>query len=172
MIIDNSISPYTYRSTIICGAQLQEYDWVEQFIFDYKSYLETKYRESTFQECLARFYFEKKDYQKAMELLSQVEFKDSLQNLNTRILLAIMYFEEDEFDALEALLNSMKAFIRRKRVMGYHKANYMNFAQMLIKVLYCPDFDKQAINELQSEIKDTTPLPRRQWLLEQLNKKN
>jgi len=172
LIIENTISPWTYRSTIICGAQLQEYDWVEQFIFDYKSYLEPNYRESTFQECLARFYFEKKDYPKAMKLLNQVEFKDSLQNLNTRILLAIMYFEEEEFDALETLLNTMKAFIRRKRVMGYHKANYMNFAQMLIKLLYCPSFDKQVIKTLQTEIMVTKPLPRRQWLLEQLDKKH
>ena len=172
LVTGKTLSLWTYNNTVICGTRLKQFEWVENFIYQYKSYLTPEHQESTFQECLARFYFEKKDYNKAMELFNQVEFKDSLQNLNTRILLAIMYFEEEEFDALETLLNSMKAFIRRKRVMGYHKANYMNFAKMLVKLLYCPAFDKQALKVLQTEIIETKPLPRRQWLLEQLDKKH
>jgi hypothetical protein len=124
VFIENEIlSRWTYNNIIILGLKLKEFNWVESFIYDYKKYLDTSTREDSFSFNLAKFYFEKKDYETVMPLLIQTKYDDLLHNLGAKMMLVKMYYELKEFDALENLLESFKTYILRKRDIGYHKEN-------------------------------------------------
>lgn len=163
------LSPWTYRNAAISGLRLEEYAWVSQFLENYKQYIIPNYRTDVYQECLAKLYYKQQFYDKAMTLLTQVSFKDILQQINAKTLLAKIYMELREFVALEALLESIRVYLRRKDLVGYHKENYTNIIILIQQLLKLNTFDRSAKVNLRQKIENTQPLTERAWLLEQLD---
>lgn len=81
---------------------------------------------------------------------------------------AKIYYETDEFDLLEAHLEAMKNFIRRKRIIGYHQRNYQHIIQITRKLLNINIFDKKEMAVLEDLIGKAEPLTEKEWLLTQL----
>ena len=150
----------------LSGMVLQEFDWVENFIFNYKNKIEETYRENTFTYNLATLYFRKSDYKKAMQLLQTVDLQDIHWNLNARRMLLKIYFEKGEREALESLLVSFKNFIyRRKELGGNHRSNNLNLIKFMQKRLGIGDFDKSRLANLKNEIEEEKAVADKTWLL-------
>ena len=79
-----------------------------------------------------------------------------------------MFYEESEFDALESLLESMRTYLQRKDVIGYHKSNYKNIIKYTKKLINSFAYSKQKKLDLKDEITNANPLTEKSWLLEQL----
>lgn len=170
LIENNILSRWTFLNIVTFGTHLKEFDWTKDFIEKYQLYLENQHRETFVLFCSARLYFEQKNYTKAMRLLIQIDYDGMLMNLAAKTILLKIYYEEEEFDALESLLESMRTYIQRKKVMGYHKANYKNIISYTKKLLRINPYDKSAVEKLKVEIKGIKPLTEKPWLLEQLEK--
>lgn len=164
------LSRFTYNNIVIAGLNLREFKWVEQFIHEYSPYLDSKHREAQVHTNLARLYYEKKDYKTAMELLVQADYDDILLTLVAKTMLLKIYCELDEINALDSLLASMRTYLRRKKVMGYHQANYRNIIRFTGKVMRVKPYDQEQQNKLKAEIEAATPLTERTWLLTQLER--
>ena len=82
-----------------------------------------------------------------------------------------IYFELKEFTLLESHLDTMKVFIRRKKVIGYHQTNYLNIVRFTKKILTTNLFDKSKKTKLREEIENEKILTEKEWLLEQLEKR-
>jgi hypothetical protein len=172
LIDNNSITRVTFHNVISIGLKLKEYTWVENFIEKYQYFLEEKHREGFVYYSLARLFYEKKNYTQAMRLLVQdVQYDDILIFLNSKILLSWMYYEEGELDALDSLTESMRTYIQRKKIMGYHKVNYKNYLKLLKKLIRIKP-NKNEKEKLSFQIKEANPLTpqERKWLLTQLSK--
>ena len=163
------ISKYNYKNVLMLAIALKEWEWAEWFLETYKSYLPAKERENIYQYNLAIFYFRKPDYDKAMHLLQHVTFQDVLYNLNARSMLLRIYYELEEFDALESLLESFRAFIRRHNELGYHKENYANLIGFMRRLLSLPPGDVTAREKLRQQIENTAAVAEKPWLLSQIS---
>ena len=173
LIENNLISGPTFNNMVSSSIKLKEYEWAEIFINDYQQYLDERLRKSYVFYNLARLHYEKGEYTKAMQLLVQdVHYEDILIFLTSKTLLSRMYYEEDEFDALESLIESMRTYIQRKKMMGYHKANFKNYIRFIKKLLKAKPSDKVGKEKLKVEIQEAHPLTtdERNWLLTQLSK--
>lgn len=173
LIENNSITRVTFHNVISIGLKLKEFEIVENFIEENQKYLSDKHREGFLNYSLARLHYEKGEYTKAMQLLVQdVHYQDILIFLTSKTLLSRMYYEEDEFDALESLIESMRTYIQRKKIMGYHKANFKNYIRFIKKLLKAKPSDKAGKEKLKVEIQEAHPLTtdERNWLLTQLSK--
>jgi len=171
LIENNQVTRVTFHNVVSIGLKLKEYEWVENFINQYQQYLEETHRQGFVFYCLARLHYGKKDYDKAMKLLVQeVDYDDIIINLSAKTLLAKMYYEQDEFDVLESLLESMRTYLQRKKVMGYHKNNYKNIVRFTKKLLKATPYSKNKREKLKLEITEATPLTEKAWLLTQLSK--
>ncbi|RMG76324.1 MAG: hypothetical protein D6714_21530, partial [Bacteroidetes bacterium] len=170
LIENNLLSRWTFLNVVMIGTFLKEYDWIASFVHEYQTFLEEKYRENTVHYALAKLNFEKGDYDKAMRLLVKYESDDIIMNLNAKTLLLKMLYEENEYNALESLVESMRAYMQRKKVMGYHKAQYSNVAKLTRKLIKTNFFDRTQIEKLKTEIENASPLTNadRSWLLKQL----
>ncbi|MCF8247435.1 MAG: hypothetical protein K9J37_20380 [Saprospiraceae bacterium] len=164
------LSRFTFGNIVIAGLNLKEFEWVEDFIHRYKDFLEEKHREDLVHFNLARLNFERKNYKKAMQLFATLDYNDILMNLVAKTMLLKMYYELDEFNALDSLIGSMKTYLQRKKVMGYHKDNYKNIILYTKKMLKMAHYDKEQIQKLKQEVEATNPLTERKWLLAQLDK--
>jgi hypothetical protein len=168
LLKNNEISPFTYRNIVTAACRCAEFDWVKIFVKEYKNKLPAAIREATYDLNLARLLYEAHDFEAALPILARFSSDDSLQNFAAKTLLLKMLFEMQEIDALETHLSSFAQYIRRKGVKtGYHQANYENIIRFTRKIIYT--HDKTALHELENEIKTTTPLTEKNWLLKQID---
>lgn len=168
VFIQNEVmSPFTYKNIVMTGLGLEEFNWVEEFLFAYKDKIKSEHRENTFNYNLANLYYRKPDYAKAMRLLQQVEFDDPLLNLNARRMLLTIYYTEKEYDALQSHLDSFKNYIYRHKELGYHRNLNLNLIRFTRKLLQLPP-SRQAAQQLREEIINTKEIAEKHWLLEQL----
>lgn len=168
LIEQNKLSRFTFNNIVALGIHLKEFQWVEQFIHHYKNQLDLKHREITVHYNLAKVYYEQKNYRKAMRLLAQFESEDYLLVLGAKILLVKMYFELEEWDALENLLESIRIYLQRKEVLSYHKKHFENIVFFVKKLMDLPLYDKDARNQMREQILKTRMQSEKEWLLKQL----
>lgn len=171
ILIENKrLTRASFHNVVSIALKLKEYEWVQNFINDYQQYLKEEHREGFVYYSLARLHYEEKDYDKAMKLLVQeVHYDDIIISLSAKTLLAKMYYEQDEFDVLESLLESMRTYIQRKKVLVYHKNNYKNILKYTKKLLKVTPYSSAKKEKLRTEITEATPLTEKDWLLHQLD---
>ncbi|MBC6995799.1 hypothetical protein QWY85_17710 [Neolewinella lacunae] len=157
----------TYLNIVSNAIKLREYAWTEDFIQRYTHQLEDDIRENTERFARARLGYEQKDYDTVMPLLVQVDFKHPVYNLLAKTLLLKIYYELEEFDALESQVDSMITYIRRKKLSDLHRDNFTNVARLVRQLSRIPPRDQGKLQELIQKIEQTTPLNDKQWLLEQ-----
>lgn len=168
LLTNNTLSQFTYKNAVALGLGLKEYEWVEAFIFKFKDKLESKYKESIFTFNLAKLKQAQKKYEEAMSLLIQFNPDDLLLTLAAKTNLLKMYYELDELDSLESLLQSMSAFLNRKKVLGYHKKHYKNIIKFTKKMINLPPYSKKERVQLKIEIEEAEMRSEKEWFLEQL----
>lgn len=171
IIIENGILNHlAFRNIVAISTTLKEFDWVSSFIEKYQHFLAPKNRDSFVQFSLAKLHFEMGDYKRAQLLLVNFDIEDMLINLTAKSMLLKIYYEEGEFSALESLLESMRTYINRKKIIAYHKIIHNNFIRFTKKLVRLPPRNKALKERLRKQIEDANPLPERKWLLEQLDK--
>ena len=165
------IPPYDYNNILILAIKSEQYDWAENFIHEFKQYLPEKDRENIYNYNLALFYFRKgkQHYGDAMSLLQIVNLTDVLYNLDARRLLAIIYFEHNDFQALQSHIESSKIYLHRHKDIGYHHDMYVNFFRFLEKIQKINMRDTKAKEILRGEMTGTQLLAERDWLINKLN---
>lgn len=169
LLTENGIlTGFTYKNIIRIAAALQEHDWAEQFATQFYPMLHARERDNFYRYNRAFLYFQKQDYARAMPLLRQVELEDTLNNLDARRMLLRSYFELGEWDALESLLQSFGAYLRRQKDLGYHRATNENLLIFTKKLLGANLKDPQTRAILRQEIESTPDVAERAWLLLQV----
>ena len=165
-LLENGIlSSYTYKNITRLGMNLNEMEWVGQFLENFKKHLPPRERDNSWRYNLAFFHFQQADYDSAMRLLRLVDFNDVLNNLDARRMLLRSYFELGEFTALDSLLDSFKTYIRRQKDHGYHRENYLNLVRFVKKLIQVDQRDKKALAGILSEIKSTERVAEKEWLM-------
>ena len=168
LLENDQISPFTYKNVLMTGMSLKEFEWVESFLYKYRTHLPKDIRENTFNYNLAIFYFRKPDYDKALELLHTVDFKDTLNNLDARRMMLRIYYEINAFDALESHLESFRQFLIRQKDIGYHAQLYMGLIKAMKRVLRTNLSVRGQREKLIDEVKRSPSFAEKEWLLERI----
>ncbi len=168
LLINGTLSHFTYRNIVAMAIISKDYDWVEGFIQDYKIRLTKNHRENMFSFNLAWLEYERKNYDKALDLLNRSTFSDLLLNLSAKTIAMKIYYELDAFNLLYSHLEAMKKFISRKELIAYHKKNYLNTIKFTKKLLELPISNREVREKLRSEIETTALVAEKRWLLSQL----
>lgn len=162
------ISPSAFKNIVSVASRLEAFDWAEAFVKERSTLLEEKYRNDYLNYNLARLYFARKQYGQALQLLNQVEYHDVFVAADARTLLLKTYFELDEYDALDALLESFKQFVTRRKEVAYHRENYLNTIKFTRYLINLNGRDKARKEALGKKIQGTKILTEKTWLLEKL----
>lgn len=159
---------FTFRNVVAMGLMINSFDWVEKFIDTYGSQISLPYRESMVSFSRARLEYSRKRYPEAMVLLQKADYDDLLLNLAAKTLLMKIYYESGEDRLLDSLLDSMSIFLRRKKIIGYHKQNYLNIAKFGRRLMSINRFNGPAVEALKIAIQEESHLTERVWFLVQL----
>lgn len=168
-IINGELSRYTYQNAVTFGLILKAYDWVKDILENYKNYLSKQYKESTYSFNAARLCYETNDKNRALELLQKADSRDVLQSLPAKMLQLQIYYELEEFDLLYSHIKATQTYIRRKKIMGYHREIYSNSLKFAQKLMDLNPYDKSEREQLKKDILATKVLAEREWLLQQVS---
>lgn len=159
------ISRFTYRNIAENGIKIGEYNWVDQFLFEFKIKLEKQYRTSFYSLQKARLYIVHQKYNEALELLSRISFEDPLIELANRLEKIRIFVELNEFDLAFYQLEAMQTYLRRNTGIGYHREHYQNFIHYTKRILKCKFGDTQSKLDLVKLIENESKVTERKWLI-------
>ena len=168
LLEDGLLSRFTYHNIVAVGLSSGDTDWVEHFIYSYRNALERTYRDSSFSFNLARLEFARAQYDQVLQLLQRANYRDPLLNLGAKTLLLKTYYELDEYDLLSAHLAAMENYIRRKRVIGYHRNNYRNILRYTDQLLKVNPYDRAAVGQMAAAVQQEKYLTEKDWFLKHL----
>jgi len=172
LLENNTINRYIFGNAVAFAVKVGEFDWAEKFVYDFQHLLEEKYCISTVNFNLSRIYFEKGDYDKAQELLTRFEYDYMYLNIIAKTMLLKIYYEKEETDALESLLESMRIYLQRKEALDpTRKVAYKNLISLMKKLVNRNPYSKSQSDKIRNLIETTQPLAEKEWLLRQINKK-
>ena len=167
-IREGYLSRFTYRNIVTLGLILKEYQWVEHFLYEYRIKLEPEHQTGMFNFCLARLAYSQQQFGKALELLQQASFREPLLHLSAKAIVIKIFYELGEIGPLEAQLEALRVFLRRKKLVAYHRENYGNMLKYIRRLLELPPNERKGREQLRREVGKEKALAERAWLLEQL----
>lgn len=170
IVTDNIISPWYFRNIVFVGLRLGKYDWVEDFIHNYKDYLSSELKENAVTFNLAQLYFYQKRYEQVIEQLRYVEYDDLSYNLNSKTILLATYYELEEIDLLDSHLDTFGTFLKRRSDFPEErKTPYKNLIRLTKKLSRLIPGDNNALAKLQEEVKQAGNVANANWLLEKIS---
>lgn len=165
---NGTLSRFTYHNIVAAALRCHELEWAAHFILHYNGYIDASYRDSSLSFNQARLDYARKRYDSVLLLLQKANYKDPLLHLAAKTLLLKTYFSLQEFDLLQSHLDAMRNYIHRKKVIGYHRTNYLNIIRFTERLLSREPGNRLAQEELRTDIEQEQVLTEKEWLLEQV----
>lgn len=162
------ITRWSYNNIVNAALKMGEITWSLQFLEEYRPKLEPAFRDTNYYFNLARCLYEQGLMDKALESLLRMEYDDVLQNLSAKTLQVKIYYDTQSWQALDSLLDSMSIYMRRKKVLGYHKENYTNIVRLVQRLIALPPGERAAKQDLKQEIESCKVLSEKGWLLKKI----
>jgi hypothetical protein len=163
------LSRWTYTNITATALYLREFDWTERFLHDFAPKLAENHREGTFHYNFARYCYDRRQLREAMQHLVRREYDDVLQNLMAKMMLCKIYYELDEHNALDNQLDSIQIYLRRKKVLGYHRDNALNTVRYFRRLVALNFMDTAAVERFRSDVAAESMLMERDWFLKTLD---
>ena len=168
LLLDNKhMKGFTYSNIVAMGLKVGELDWVTNFIESYKSFLPKSIRKETYSLNKARLAYQLQEYDMAIDLLNDVNYAQLTYVVTARILKIKIYWEMGELKLLDHQLHSLKFFLKRKKVVGYHYKHWVKIIDYIKKLATVNPFDKVKVNKLKKAI-EKEKISEKAWLIEQL----
>lgn len=169
LFIDGQIDPLQFKVTITTALRGGNFEWVKSYIEDYQQFIPKAHRENAVNYNSATLYFYQKNYNKALGFLRDVEYENVSYNLNSKTMLLAIYYETDEFDALESLFDAFLAYLNRhKELQDTHRASFRNLVSLTRKLTRIIPGDKTAVEKIKKEVENTRPVASLNWIKEKI----
>lgn len=173
---ENKNLQWDYKNMISIALRLKEYEWVLGIIQQLKSELPVEVRDNAHTYNMANYYYETKDFKKATRLLHSVEFTDVYYNLDSKVMLLKIYFEQEEEEAFYALVAAFKAYLLRNKLVSEDMlAIYGNFVKFAKKAFafktqlpYQKKRSMKQIAALKNKIISTRQVANITWLMKEM----
>jgi hypothetical protein len=170
LFLQNQLSATTFRNIVHIALRVNEFTWAENFIHDYAPYVDEKYRNNAVEFSLARLEFYRRNFDKVLQHLHRVSYDDVWYNLNVKSIMILAYYELDEFDALESLLQAFRMYIKREKSLSADRKNhYLNLIKFTTALMKMSVRDQDKLKKLRDEITAAKGVVSKPWLLEKVD---
>ncbi|MCB0557435.1 MAG: hypothetical protein H6573_10165 [Lewinellaceae bacterium] len=168
-LLDDGVIPESTFSNIISLAlRLKEYNWAEGFTEQYHARLPPVFRRPLYLFSIGKLCYAQQKPTAALRALAKVEAKAPFLYLGAKILQVKIFFEAGETDALESLLASLQAYLRRQKKLGYRQAHYQLFITFSRRLMQLAPYDEKGREVLLNDILAATGFQEKEWFLQQL----
>ncbi|MFM2269037.1 MAG: hypothetical protein RL757_2478 [Bacteroidota bacterium] len=167
---NKTMSHFRFTNIVMAAVRSNEFKWGETFIKDHAAHLPEKLSDNVTAYNLALVYFHQKKYDQAEEILRTIDFEDVIYSLGSKNMLMCIYYEQDEYDLLDALISSFTKYLRQnKMVTDVQRQQCLNQIKFLGKMLRIQVRDKTQISKLEEAIRAESLLANKGWLLQKIS---
>ncbi len=165
----------TYKNIVTAGLRAEAYTWTLGFIEDYAPHLAPTVRDNAYTYNRANYHYAVGELDRAQELLRDVEFSDLFYGLGAKTMLLKIYFDQEAWEPLEALVAAFRAYLRRNRLLGEaQRQAYRNLvalteslARIQRRADYVPrDRTRRDFAAWRQRLEDGRPVMNAAWLKE------
>lgn len=101
-----------------------------------------------------------------MDLLRQVKFKDVYNNIDSRRMLLRIYYELEEWSALDSHLDSFQAYVSRQKNIGYHKVANLNLVKITRLMMKKFPLSSKSKEQIKKRIQNASHLAEKDWVIQ------
>ena len=159
----------TYSNLVFLSVKLKKYKWTKQFIDKYQRHLKPAYRQPLYHFSLSKLYYEQDQLDQSLKHLIQIETKASFLLLGAKVMQLKIYYELEEFDLLESLLETLRVYLQRSKDLGYRKKYYEHILYFTKKLLQVPIMSKSDRSQLKESIQTAEIFTEKEWFLKQIH---
>jgi hypothetical protein len=164
---ENQIMKSEFFSSMILNAlSLNKIKPAEEFYNNYSETLPKENRTSLLNFTMANILMHKKQFGKAVELLGKIKYNDIFDNIRTRTLYMMIYFESRMFEPLIYQADAFRHFLKNSnQVTPYVRSRSLHFISQILQIV---KFIKGDSGELRIKGFETKAVMNRPWLLEKI----
>ncbi len=163
-----------FRNMFFTATVLKEFTWAENFLNDYIDRVSAEQREDMLHYAKAVLNFEKENYGKALEEITQVKYKFFVFKYEVRMWTLKIYYEQQSYEAAFSLIDAFQHFLsNNKNVPESEKkrfGKFLKYLNILIKIK-CGSLSADDL-DLKNEIKNCKNIISKRWLLEKVDELN
>ena len=165
------LRPSTFKNIVNFGLKLKQFEWIKRFLETHRNRItQTQYPQDVFHFNMAVYYFHLKQYDQAIDYLSDT-YEDVYYNLAARRLEIKIYYETNS-PILEARMDAFKAFLFRlsRQILSNEQKKLNNNFIDLLRQINHPKTLKNSvrIKKLIGKVQKTKLITERNWLIEKL----
>ena len=159
-----------FTNILNTASSLKEYDWAIKFVTDWCHLVDNKNINETKTLGYAQIEFNKQNFEKVIDLLIELKFKNCEFELKAKWLLLCSNYEIniDNYSIIEYNINTFKYFLKRNKSNTTELTflSYMNCAKYILQIA-----KKSEINKSIEKIKNEKNLFFRSWILKKAMEK-
>jgi hypothetical protein len=168
------LAPMFFRNAIQCALQLDDMEWVQQFLEGHKEKIapEAPDRTDYVHLCYAMLYLKLKQFEAAWEHILEMQQQSIMTDLEERKMRIKLYMETKEYSLLESEFQRFRTFLSRKTTLISESniqmfRDYNNVVEKLYK-LVSEGYDEKKVARLLAEVQAIRLLTERDWILEKI----
>ena len=100
----------------------------------------------------AKLAYEQSQYANVLQLLASVEARQPFLYLGIKTLQLKAFYELEEWDALDSLLESLRVYLQRHKKLGYHREHYVLLLQFTRRLLQLSPVDREGSDALRADV--------------------
>lgn len=162
-----------YKNIVDTALKLNEIEWVQNFIEDYKKELADEHKENTYLYCKSIIEFYLGNFEKSLEILAKVKYDEIYHKAEMKCMMMAIYYELNLEDTLFASLDSFRHFLSNDKIIpDDRKQSYLNFIKYLKKLINWKNrnnADKADLKLLKHNIECDEHLQSKDWLVNKIS---
>ncbi|MDZ4840358.1 MAG: hypothetical protein SGJ04_10155 [Bacteroidota bacterium] len=165
LTLNGQLSPGTVKNIVTLALRLDQAEFAKEFLENYKGKIIPEFRDNTYIYNTANLHFHNRDFSKALRLLQTVDIEDIYYHLDAKILLLKTYFELNDIDPFNSLVEAFSNYLKRnKKISETQRKIYLNFIKYVKKLMQARTKNKIDKDEFIESMKETANVANMHWL--------
>ncbi len=171
LLREGRMTQWDFKNMVSLALRLSEYDWTERFMDEYRQAIDPAERNNVWSFNRANLEFHRGRYDLTLKLLQKVEFNDLYYHLDAKALMLKTYYETQEWDSLQSLLDAFKVYLKRNRaISAYQRAVYGNLVRFSAALLRYRRGGRVSLDQLAGRIEECREIANLTWLKDAVEK--
>ncbi|MBL8006458.1 MAG: hypothetical protein JNJ56_02920 [Ignavibacteria bacterium] len=159
------------------AVRVDEFEWAEKYICRFKDSLSDEHRQSSLNFCYGYIDFKKRNFENALNLLSQVNFSNFIIKIQVKNLLLQTYYELGLYEQALAMIDTFRHYLSRdKNLPDNYKFSFNEYFKNITDIIrYITGSGINSRNIITKDFKSAAsgikcnPFGIKLWLIEKIN---
>lgn len=164
------LEPTIYRNIFLSACDLDEFEWAEWFITKYSDELPEEFREGMKDFSLAKLFFLKGEYEKALARITRIKYDYMLHKTDAKILQLKIYYELGNYEQAFSMMDTAKHYLNSAddvpTLLRDRNLKFIKFSGELLRLK--TGSGRKEAGDIIRQVNDSGAVESKTWLIKKL----